>query len=73
MAGLEYCHKYYKQRGSSASGATLEPKCGPNGPLWHDVYDRVRYWSNCVAVSRHLEVYLGPHWVDGRNRSMRMC
>ena len=44
-----------------------------NGPYWHDVYDKIRYWSNCMAVSSHLQSHLGRLWVDGRNRSMSMC
>uniref|UniRef100_A0A7S4GM60 Methyltransferase FkbM domain-containing protein n=1 Tax=Eutreptiella gymnastica TaxID=73025 RepID=A0A7S4GM60_9EUGL len=44
-----------------------------NGPYWHDVYDRIRYWSNCMAVSSTLQQHLRPRWLDGRNRSMVLC
>lgn len=44
-----------------------------NGPHWHEVYDKVRYWSNCVAVSQRLAAHLRPKWLDGHDRSLLMC
>lgn len=44
-----------------------------NGPYWHDVYDKIRYWSNCMAVSSTLGEHLKSKWLDGRNRSMSLC